>query len=71
MTLTLYCAAFYNFPVPLPHFMMPIGTRSTDGKIGDFKMGAFKLAHDAGASIVPITILGTFRLLSTLADTFS
>ena len=36
--------------------MAPEGTRSTNGKIGDFKRGAFHLAQQSGAPIVPIVI---------------
>ena len=34
----------------------PEGTRSKDGKLGDFKRGAFHLAMQAGVPIVPIVI---------------
>ncbi|MDJ0709135.1 MAG: HAD-IB family hydrolase [Woeseiaceae bacterium] len=34
----------------------PEGTRSKDGKLGDFKRGAFHLARQAGVPIVPIVI---------------
>uniref|UniRef100_A0A7R9ZJ14 Phospholipid/glycerol acyltransferase domain-containing protein n=1 Tax=Pseudictyota dubia TaxID=2749911 RepID=A0A7R9ZJ14_9STRA len=34
----------------------PEGTRSRDGKMGSFKMGAFKMAQREGAPIVPLSI---------------
>jgi putative phosphoserine phosphatase/1-acylglycerol-3-phosphate O-acyltransferase len=34
----------------------PEGTRSKDGKLGDFKRGAFHLAMQAGVPIVPLVI---------------
>jgi 1-acyl-sn-glycerol-3-phosphate acyltransferase len=37
----------------------PEGTRSKDGEIKDFKPGAFKLALDTGAQILPILLDGT------------
>jgi 1-acyl-sn-glycerol-3-phosphate acyltransferase len=37
----------------------PEGTRSTDGKLGLFKKGAFHLAFNAGAPIVPMSIKGS------------
>lgn len=37
----------------------PEGTRSPDGKIKKFKLGAFKLAQDRHVEILPIVIAGT------------
>ncbi len=39
--------------------LFPEGTRSPDGKIHAFKMGAFKLAREAGCEILPVVIDGT------------
>lgn len=36
----------------------PEGTRTRDGRLMPFKNGAFKMAHKAGAPIIPITIVG-------------
>jgi len=37
----------------------PEGTRSKDGRLGDFKKGPFTMAGRAGVRVVPITIVGT------------
>jgi 1-acyl-sn-glycerol-3-phosphate acyltransferase len=49
--------------------VFPEGTRTPDGRLQEFKAGAFKIALRAGVPIVPVTIRGTFRLLpkTTLA----
>jgi 1-acyl-sn-glycerol-3-phosphate acyltransferase len=36
----------------------PEGTRSRSGRLGEFKNGAFKMAHKAGAPIIPVSIVG-------------
>jgi len=41
----------------------PEGTRSTDGIIGNFKKGAFKMALDLDLPILPVTIIGTKDIL--------
>jgi len=41
----------------------PEGTRSTTGKIGEFKKGAFVMAQELGIPILPISIIGTNRIL--------
>jgi 1-acyl-sn-glycerol-3-phosphate acyltransferase len=41
----------------------PEGTRSPDGKLGAFKRGAFRMALDLGLPILPMTIVGTRRIL--------
>lgn len=43
----------------IPMFIFPEGTRSKNGKVGEFKTGALKLATRAKAIIVPISIEGT------------
>ena len=63
--------------VHLFHFSRPfltgvLVTTSTSntrtGILGDFKIGAFKAACDAGATVVPITIIGTGALMPSGAD---
>jgi 1-acyl-sn-glycerol-3-phosphate acyltransferase len=41
----------------------PEGTRSSDGKLGNFKKGAFRMALDLGVPILPVTIAGTGKIL--------
>jgi 1-acyl-sn-glycerol-3-phosphate acyltransferase len=41
----------------------PEGTRSKDGRVGEFKRGPFYLAMDTGFPIVPVTMLGTFAMM--------
>jgi len=43
----------------------PEGTRSKDGQIGEFKKGAFKMALDLNLPILPITIIGTRKILAS------
>lgn len=43
--------------------LFPEGTRSPDGKIHAFKMGAFKLARDNHVEILPIVVDGTGQAL--------
>ena len=37
----------------------PEGTRSTTGKLGEFKGGSLKMAQRAKAPVVPVAITGT------------
>ena len=43
--------------------IFPEGTRSPDGKTGGFKKGIFMLADYAEADIVPVTIIGTNKIM--------
>ncbi|MGA2142189.1 MAG: lysophospholipid acyltransferase family protein [Brevinematales bacterium] len=42
----------------------PEGHRSRDGKLGDFKNGAFALSAQTGFPIVPVCILGAAKFMS-------
>ena len=55
------CAQWLQRGVPVIFF--PEGTRSPDGKMGAFKDGAFRLALDSGAQIIPIAVCGTRKAL--------
>lgn len=43
--------------------IFPEGTRSSDGEVHDFKAGAMLLAIKSGVPIVPVAIIGTYRIL--------
>jgi 1-acyl-sn-glycerol-3-phosphate acyltransferase len=43
--------------------IFPEGTRSPDGRIGDFKKGGFMLALDLGLPILPVSISGSHHVL--------
>jgi len=43
--------------------IFPEGTRSPDGKLGQFKAGAIVLAIKAGVPVVPVAIVGTHQIL--------
>jgi 1-acyl-sn-glycerol-3-phosphate acyltransferase len=47
----------------VPVIFFPEGTRSPDGQMGPFKDGAFRLALDSGAQIIPIAVCGTRKAL--------
>lgn len=44
--------------------IFPEGTRSKDGEVGKFKKGALKIAEINKLKVVPLTINGTFDILS-------
>ena len=39
--------------------LFPEGTRSVDGRLGEFKQGSFTIALDAGVRVLPVAISGT------------
>ena len=43
--------------------LFPEGTRSKDGKVGEFKRGAFFLAIHSGKPIVPVSIIGSSKIM--------
>jgi len=45
--------------------MFPEGTRSASGTMGPFKRGAFKLALDLGLPLLPLTLVGTQKIMPT------
>ena len=44
--------------------IFPEGTRSPDGQMKKFKRGAFQLAVDLNMPVVPMTINGSYKILS-------
>lgn len=44
-------------------FLFPEGTRSKDGRLGVFKKGAFSVAAKTGVPVVPITLVGTGKIM--------
>lgn len=44
-------------------WIAPEGTRSKDGRLGEFKSGGFHLALDAGVRILPVALTGTEQVL--------
>jgi 1-acyl-sn-glycerol-3-phosphate acyltransferase len=59
-TLKKACAAIHekkDFSVVI----MPEGTRTLTGKLGNFKKGGFVLALEAGLDILPILQIGSYR----------
>ncbi len=46
-----------------PVLIFPEGTRSRDGRLQPFKDGAFRLAFETGAPLIPIAIRGTHETL--------
>lgn len=44
--------------------IFPEGARTFTGHMGYFKRGAFQLANDLGLDVVPLTINGSFNILS-------
>jgi 1-acyl-sn-glycerol-3-phosphate acyltransferase len=47
----------------MPVMMFPEGTRSADGELLPFKDGAFRLAIETGADVLPIAVFGTHQAL--------
>jgi 1-acyl-sn-glycerol-3-phosphate acyltransferase len=47
----------------VPILIFPEGTRSQDGSLGEFKLGAFKLASEEKVPLVPIALTGTRHII--------
>lgn len=47
-----------------PQVIFPEGTRTPDGRVGEFKAGSFKLAEKAGVPVLPVAIKGGFDVMS-------
>jgi 1-acyl-sn-glycerol-3-phosphate acyltransferase len=43
-------------------FAFPEGTRSRDGRLGEFKKGVFVMAIKAGTPVIPVTILNSNKI---------
>lgn len=52
-------------------WIAPEGTRSKDGKLGDFKKGAFITAISTKATIIPINIKGADSILQARSKSFN
>ncbi len=50
-----------NIRKGIPMFIFPEGTRSKNGRLGEFKSGSLKLGSRAKAVLIPIVISGTRR----------
>jgi 1-acyl-sn-glycerol-3-phosphate acyltransferase len=47
--------------------LFPEGTRTPNGEIQPFKRGAFHMAYESGAKVIPVAINGAFELLPRTA----
>lgn len=47
----------------IPIMMYPEGTRSEDGKLGEFKRGGFQMAVEKGLPVIPCTVIGARQVL--------
>lgn len=52
-------------------WIAPEGTRSRDGRLGPFKKGGFIMAIESGATIIPVGIQGTEKVLPPKTLDFS
>lgn len=50
-------------------FIFPEGTRSKDGKLGPFKSGAFRFAHENDGFVLPVVLQGTAAVWEARKDT--
>lgn len=54
---------------PFPILLFPEGTRSPDGEIKPFKKGGLRIMTDAGLTLVPVRITGTYEAFPRHART--
>jgi 1-acyl-sn-glycerol-3-phosphate acyltransferase len=45
--------------------VFPEGTRTRTGRVGPFRAGVFRIAHELGLPIVPVAVTGMFEMLRT------
>jgi len=43
--------------------LFPEGTRTPDGRLQEFKRGAFHIAYQSGAKVLPVALIGTYDVL--------
>ncbi len=43
--------------------VFPEGTRTLTGTVGEMQLGVFRIAHELGAPIVPVTVTGMYRVM--------
>jgi 1-acyl-sn-glycerol-3-phosphate acyltransferase len=43
--------------------VFPEGTRTRNGRVGPFRNGLFRIAHDLGLPIVPVSVTGMFEVM--------
>ncbi len=43
--------------------VFPEGTRTLDGRLGEFQPGVFRIVQQLGAPIVPVTVTGMYRVM--------
>lgn len=43
-------------------YVAPEGTRSSDGRLGKFKSGAFRMAQIMGLPVLPVAVSGTYEI---------
>jgi 1-acyl-sn-glycerol-3-phosphate acyltransferase len=41
--------------------VFPEGKRTRDGRVGEFELGAFRLAQQLGVPLVPVSVVGSFQ----------